>query len=124
MICLNELRRIQCRHLLILEPLTILLAPFAPHITEEIWRKMGKQGSVHHARYPEADPYLLVSDQVTYPVSINGKKRAELSVPRSLDGQELESLALAIPEIVKWMEGLSVRKMIVVPGRMINIVAG
>jgi leucyl-tRNA synthetase len=124
MICLNELRRLQCRHLSILEPLTILLAPFAPHITEEIWRKMGKENSVHHARYPEADPALLVSDQVTYPVSINGKKRAELSVPRTLAGQELETMALEIPEIVKWMEGLAVRKMIVVPGRMINIVAG
>jgi leucyl-tRNA synthetase len=124
MICLNELRRLTCHHRAILEPLVRLLAPFAPHICEELWHRMGHEGSVHHADYPIADPILLVADEVTYPVSINGKKRAELTVARDTAGAELETAAMALPEIRKWMEGLQLRKIIVVPGRMINIVAG
>jgi len=124
MICVNELRRTECRHREILLPLIRLIAPFAPHLAEELWERTGGQGSVHHARYPEADPALLVSDEVTYPVSINGKKRAELVVPQGSTQEFLEQEALALPEIRKWLDGLTVRKMIVVPGRMINIVAG
>lgn len=124
MICVNELRRLECRHFAVLEPLVRLIAPFAPHIAEELWHRLGGSGSVHHAPFPVADPALLVSDEVNYPVSINGKKRAELAVPADTDQASLERQALDLPEIRKWMEGLSVKKVIIVPGRMVNIVAG
>lgn len=124
MICVNELRRLDCRHREVLLPLIRLIAPFAPHLAEELWSRTGGLGSVHHARFPEADPALLVADEVMYPVSINGKKRAELTVPQGTTQEILEREALQLPEIMKWLEGLQVRKIIVVPGRMINIVAG
>lgn len=124
MICVNELRRLECSHHGVLEPLVRLIAPFAPHIAEELWHRLDGQGSVHHAPFPVADPALLVADEVNYPVSINGKKRAELSVPQETSQADLERLALDLPEIRKWLEGISVKKVIIVPGRMVNIVAG
>ncbi len=123
MICVNELKRLDCHHRDILEPLVRLLAPFAPHIAEELWHHLGQESSVHHADYPEVVEAYLVADEVTYPVSVNGKRRGEMTVPTDTDQKTLEELALAMPEISKWIEGLTVRKMIVVPGRMINIVA-
>jgi leucyl-tRNA synthetase len=124
MICVNELKRLDCHHQAILEPLVRLLAPFAPHISEELWHLLGMESSVHHADYPEVIDAYLVADEVTYPVSVNGKRRAEMTVPTDTDAKRLEELALAMPEIGKWIEGLTIRKMIVVPGRMINIVVG
>ncbi|MCB0694847.1 MAG: leucine--tRNA ligase [Lewinellaceae bacterium] len=124
MICVNELKRLDCHHHDVLEPLVRLLAPFAPHLAEELWHRLGHESSVHQADFPKVNEAYLVADEILYPVSINGKKRAEMTVPADMDQQSLESQALALPEIVKWLEGLTVRKMIVVPGRMINIVAG
>lgn len=124
MICVNELKRLDCHHRTILEPLTLLIAPFAPHMAEEIWHRLGNESSVHHGMFPEVNEAFLVADEVVYPVSINGKRRAEITVPTDTDAKTLEEQALQLPEIVKWMDGLSVRKMIIVPGRMINIVAG
>lgn len=124
MICVNELKRLDCHHRDILEPLVLLIAPFAPHIAEELWHLLGHKTSVHHGHYPEVIESYLISDEVVYPVSINGKRRAEITVPTDSDAKKVEELALSLPEIVKWMDGLHVRKVIVVPGRMINIVAG
>ncbi|MBP6183826.1 MAG: leucine--tRNA ligase [Saprospiraceae bacterium] len=123
MICVNELRRLDCRSMEVLQPLLRLIAPFAPHISEELWHRTGGAGSVHHAGFPKADPQLLVADEIVYPVSINGKKRAELTVPAGTSNDFLENGAMELPEIKKWLEGMVIKKWIIVPGRMINIVA-
>lgn len=122
MICVNELRKVQCKNRTILLTLNTLLAPFAPFITEEIHQHFGGQGSVHHQAYPDYNEAFLVTDSVNYPVSVNGKKRFEWTVPKSMTKEELEREVLELDEIQKWLEGHSVKKLILVPGRMINIV--
>lgn len=123
MICVNELRRLNCQSWTILEPLIRLIAPFAPHMAEELWHSGGGMGSVHHAPYPQADHSMLVKDTVVYPISINGKKRGELETATDTSTVELEAAAIEVREVAKWLEGMTVRKIIIVPGRMINIVA-
>ncbi|NOT37315.1 MAG: leucine--tRNA ligase [Saprospiraceae bacterium] len=122
MICVNELRRLNCKSKEVLSILNRLLAPFAPFITEEINEKLGNKESVHHQAYPTHSEEYLISDEVTYPVSINGKKRHEWTVSKSKPQSELESEVLQLTEIQKWLEGVTIKKIIVVQGRMINIV--
>jgi leucyl-tRNA synthetase len=122
MICVNELRSLNCNKRSVLEPLVKLIAPFAPHIAEELWHRLGHEGSVCLADYPSFDESYLVSDMVTYPVSINGKKRDLVELPAGMSVPELEKLALELDSVKKWLEGMTVKKVIVVPGRMINIV--
>ncbi len=122
MICVNELRKLQCTSREVLLTLNRLLAPFAPFITEEIHHHYGGAGSVHHQEYPMHDESCLISDEVNYPVSVNGKKRYEWTVPRSTPQNELESSVIQLEEIRKWVEGQTIKKIIIVPGRMINIV--
>ncbi|MEO6191275.1 MAG: class I tRNA ligase family protein, partial [Saprospiraceae bacterium] len=122
MICVNELRKLNCRKKEILIPLNLLLAPFAPFITEELHHAMGGQNSVHHATYPKADESYLVTDTVNYPVSINGKKRYEWLVSKSKPKTELEIEVLQLEEIQKWISNVEIKKIIIVPERMINIV--
>jgi leucyl-tRNA synthetase len=123
MIAVNDLRRLNVRKRAILEPMAVLIAPFAPHLAEELWHQLGHADSVVEAAYPEWAESWLQEDSVTYPVSINGKKRATIDLPVDLPVPDIEQAALQTPEIQKWLEGLTVRKTIVVPGRMINIVA-
>lgn len=123
MIATNELRRMNVSKRAILEPMVVLIAPFAPHLAEELWHQLGHTTSVVGAAYPEWNEAFLVEDTVTYPVSINGKKRATIDLPADMPVAELEKAALETPVVQKWLEGMTVRKMIVVPGRMINIVA-
>jgi len=122
MICVNELRKIKCNKSLILKPLTQLLAPFAPFITEEIWSRFGEKTSVHISSYPKFDAKYLVEDEFEYPICINGKKRALKSFDSNAKKEDIEKAALEIPEIIKWTEGKNVVKIIVVPKRMVNIV--
>lgn len=122
MICVNELRKLHCTSSEVLLTLNRLLAPFAPFITEEIHHHYGGAGSVHHQEYPMHDETCLISDEVNYPVSVNGKKRYEWTVPRSTPQEELESSVIHLEEIRKWVEGQTIKKIIIVPGRMINIV--
>ncbi|MBK8623692.1 MAG: leucine--tRNA ligase [Saprospiraceae bacterium] len=122
MVCVNELKRLDCHKFDILEPLVRLLAPFAPFITEELWSALGQQGSVHHATYPELNPDYLVSDTVEYPVCINGKKRDDLAVSKDITQSDLESQVLALESVQKWLEGAQPKKIIIVPNRMINVV--
>ncbi|MCB9340772.1 MAG: leucine--tRNA ligase [Lewinellaceae bacterium] len=124
MICVNDLRSLNCDKRSVLEPLVKLVAPFAPHIAEELWHRLGHEESVCLADYPVFEESHLVEDVVTYPVSINGKKRDLIDLPAGLSVQELEKTALELDSVKKWLEGMTVRKVIVVPGRMINIVVG
>ncbi len=122
MVAVNELKRLECRNRQVLEPLVRLLAPFAPFTAEELWRHLGCDGSVHHADYPVYDEVWLEEDEITYPVSINGKLRATEKFPASAQPAELEKAVLELESVQRWIEGRPVRKVIVVPGRMINLV--
>jgi leucyl-tRNA synthetase len=122
MICLNELRKFSRIKREIADPLVRLLAPFAPHITEELWRGLGHSESVHLADYPELDESYLVEDSISYPVSVNGKKRAMVDIAADASVKQIETAALSLPEIEKWIDGQQVKKVIVVPKRMVNIV--
>jgi len=99
------------------------IAPFMPHLSEECWAHLGGKGLCYHAPWPEVDESLLIEDTVTLPLQVNGKRRGEISVPADISKEEAEKLALANPAVIRTIDGLTVRKVIVVPGRIINIVA-
>lgn len=103
--------------------LTQLIAPFMPHLAEECWAHLGGEGLVCSAPWPQAEPALLVDDQVLMPVQVNGKKRSELMVSKAIPNDELEQLALSDEKIIEHITEKTVRKIIIVPGRIINIVA-
>ena len=122
MICVNELSSLKCNKRLILEPLTALLAPFAPHITEELWQALGNKETVNHAKFPVFEEKHLKEDTITYPVAFNGKRRYEIQVAAAADNREIEKLALEHETAAKWIDGKTPKKIIVVPKRMVNIV--
>ncbi len=127
MVATNDLRKISCNKIQILEPLVKLIGPFAPHISEELWFRMGGMDTtrtVQDAIFPQVDEQYLVEDSIAYPISINGKKRALAEFPADASKEDLEAAALALEEIQKWTDGKTIRKVIVVPKRMINIVVG
>ena len=100
-----------------------VIAPFMPHLAEECWSHLGGEGLCYHAPWPEVDSAMLVEDEVTLPIQVNGKRRSELRAPIDISKDEAEKLALADKAIIRAIDGLQVRKVIVVPGRIINIVA-
>jgi leucyl-tRNA synthetase len=100
-----------------------IAAPFAPHVAEEVWALLGGEGLVAVAPWPQPDPAMLVSDTLTLPVQVNGKKRGEIVLPRSATQGEIEQAAITDPEVAPFLAGLTVKKVIVVPGRIVNIVA-
>ncbi len=122
MICVNELRKTGEQSSKILEPLVQIVAPFAPFITEEIWQQFGHKESVHKSTFPAHDEKWLVNTSKTYPVCINGKKRSEITLAIDIPEEEIKSSAMALPEIQKWLEGQVIKKTIVIPGKMVNIV--
>ncbi len=122
MVATNELKRLDCHKRKVLEPLMVLLAPFAPHFSEEMWTRLGNEPSVHLARYPEVDETYLKEAAFNYPVQINGKVRVNAELPTDASKEELETAALALEAVQKWTSGKTVRKVIVVPKRIINIV--
>jgi leucyl-tRNA synthetase len=122
MICVNELRKHEEHSIQILDPLVRLMAPFAPFIAEELWHQLDNKDSVHKAAFPEYDEKWLVQDSITYPVCINGKKRGEINLPVNSPNAEIESAAKNLPDIIKWIEGKPIRKVIIVPDKMINLV--
>ncbi len=124
MICANELTDLKCHKREILEPLAILLSPYAPHITEELWEALGNKESISTATYPVHNEEYLAENNFEYPVSFNGKMRFKLSLPVDMAKAEIEKAAIEAEEAQKWMEGKTVRKIIVVPNRIINIVIG
>ncbi|MBK9761923.1 MAG: leucine--tRNA ligase [Flavobacteriales bacterium] len=122
MIAVNELGSLKCHKRHVLEPLTIALAPFAPHIAEELWHLLGHKTSVTLAPWPKFDEKHLVEDNFSYPISFNGKTRMVLELPASLTKEEVEAIVLANPEVQQRLEGNSPKKVIVVPKRIVNIV--
>ncbi|MEE1271788.1 MAG: leucine--tRNA ligase [Bacteroidales bacterium] len=122
MICVNELSDLKCNKKEILEPLCILLSPFAPHITEELWNLMGNQTSISFASFPAFDESVLVENTFKYPVSINGKMRANVEIALDLDKDEVEKIVLANAEVQKYIDGKAIKKIIFVPKKIVNIV--
>ena len=105
-----------------LRVLAQLMSPMVPHLAEEIWAQMGGEGLVARAPWPKADPAMLVDDTVILPIQINGKRRAEISVPADMPASEVEKLVLADDAVIKFLAGQPIKKLIVVPGRIVNVV--
>ena len=124
MIATNELTELKANNKEVLEPLVRLIAPFAPHLAEELWEKLGESGSVTHAAYPQHNESYLVESSKNYPVSFNGKVRFQLELPLAMDKNAIEKAVLEDPRTTEQIGDKQVRKMIVVPGRIINIVIG
>ena len=123
MIAVNELTDLKCTKKSVLEPLVILIAPFAPHFAEELWEKLGNPaGSVTQQTYPSFDEKYLVESNFDYPISFNGKMRTKINLSLQLSPKEVEDYVLGLEEIQKWMENKSPKKVIVVPGKIVNIV--
>ncbi len=120
MICLNELGG--CNKRQVLEPLVVLLAPFAPHICEELWEALGQKGSVCDAAFPTFNPEYLVENSFEYPVSFNGKVRFKKNLPLGIPNAEIEAAILADPNTAKYLEGKTPKKFVIVPGKIINVV--
>ena len=122
MIALNELSALKCSKRAILEPLVILLSPFAPHMAEELWHALGNETSVTYAKFPEFIAAYAAEDNVTYPVQFNGKMRFTVDMPKSASPAEVEAAVRAMEKTAQYVEGKSIAKVIVVPGRIVNIV--
>lgn len=122
MICVNELSDLNCHKKEILEPLAIILSPYAPHITEELWSAFGNKNSISTAPFPIHNEDYLAENNFEYPVSFNGKMRFKIKLPVNMSKSDIEKAALEAEEAQKWTEGKTVRKVIVVPNRIINIV--
>ncbi len=105
-----------------LEPLVLMVAPLAPHLAEELWSRLGHQGSLARGPFPVADPAYLVSDTVEYPVQVNGKVRGRITVAADADRPALEAAALADEKVLAFLDGAAPKKVIVVPGRLVNLV--
>lgn len=125
MICVNELASQKCRSRQMLSQLLLLLAPFAPHVSEELWRgALGNTDSIFNATWPEYNEEYLKENSVTMAVSFNGKPRFNITVAADANSDAIQAQALADPAAAKWLDGKTVRKVIVVPGKIVNIVIG
>ncbi|MGQ1945066.1 leucine--tRNA ligase [Ornithobacterium rhinotracheale] len=122
MIAVNDLQKLQCNKAEILSPLVILLSPFAPHIAEELWHVLGNEDSVTRQPYPIFEEKYLKEDNKEYPISFNGKMRFTLSLPLDLSKEEIEKAVMEEPQTAKYLEGKTPKKIIVVPGKIVNIV--
>ncbi|TGE04918.1 leucine--tRNA ligase [Hymenobacter fodinae] len=123
MITVNELTTLNTHNRAILEPLVVLVSPYAPHLAEELWQKLGHPaGSISSATYPEFKEEYLVEDTVNYPVAINGKVREQLQFPATATAAEIEAAVRATDILARFAEGKEAKKVIVVPGRMVNVV--
>jgi leucyl-tRNA synthetase len=121
MICVNELTELKCHSKDVLEPLCILISPFAPHLAEELWHRLGHQNSIAWEPWPVYDEKYLQEDTYEYPVSINGKTRFKVSLPLTMEKEEVAQAVLATEEIKRYLQG-EPKKVIVVPGRIVNVV--
>ena len=123
MICVNELTALKCHSREVLEPLAVVLAPFAPHVSEELWHNaLGHDTTVCDARWPEWNEEYLRESSVNYAVSFSGKARFNISVPADMSKEEVEKTALGNEQAAKWLDGKTIVKVIVVPGKIVNVV--
>ena len=124
MICTNELTALKCNKRAILEPLVITIAPFAPHMAEELWSLLGHTQSITKETFPQWEEKFLTEDTFEYPVSFNGKVRFKLSMPLTATNADIEAAVKAATESTKWLEGKEIKKMIIVPKKIVNVVMG
>lgn len=122
MICVNELTEQKCNKRAILEPLLVLISPYAPHIAEELWSQLGHQESISFAKFPECNESFLVEDSFSYPISFNGKVKLNIELPATLSVQEIEKEVMGREEVQKHLNGASPKKIIVVPKKIVNVV--
>ncbi len=122
MICVNELNDLKCNKRAILEPLTIVISTYAPHLAEEVWEKLGHTKSITFATYLAFNEKYLVEDSFSYPISFNGKVRLNLELSTTLSAAEVEAIVVAHPEVIARLEGATPKKVIVVPKRIVNMV--
>ncbi|MCG2610109.1 leucine--tRNA ligase [Flavobacterium sp. SM15] len=122
MICVNELAQAKCHHKAILEPLAILVSPYAPHIAEELWSALGHQGSISTVAFPKFDEKHLVESEKEYPVSFNGKMRFTIKLPLDLTAAQIEEIVMADERTQQQLQGRTPNKVIIVPGKIINLV--
>ena len=122
MMCVNELSDIKCHKRDILEQLIIILAPYAPHICEELWKALGNTDSILNAAFPSYDPSYLLETKKEYPISVNGKMRTTISIDLNASQEEIEAIVKHNVVMLKWLEGKEPKKVIYVKGKMINVV--
>jgi leucyl-tRNA synthetase len=122
MICVNKLGELRCNKREILEPLTVLISSFAPHLGEELWQLQGHSHSITSASFPVWEQHYVTDDMVTYPVSFNGKTRFKLEMPANSTNHEVEQAVLQAPEAQKWLDGKPPKRVIVVPNKIVNVV--
>ncbi len=122
MICVNELTDLKCNKRAILEPLLVLISPYAPHITEELWEQLGHAESIAFAEFPICNESYLVDDAFNYPISFNGKTRLQIEFPATHSIQQIEQEVMAREDVQKYLEGKTPKKVIIVPKKIVNIV--
>jgi len=122
MVCVNELTSLKCKKQAVLEPLLVLLAPFAPHVTEELWSRLEKTESIHTQNWPIFNPEYLIENSFSYPISINGKTRTQIEFATDADVKDIEAAVLTNEIVLKWTEGKAPKKVIVVKNRIVNVV--
>ncbi|QBZ97385.1 leucine--tRNA ligase [Flavobacterium sangjuense] len=122
MICVNELSTLKCNHRKILEPLAIVISPYAPHIAEELWSQLGHEGSISTVAFPICEEKYLVESEKEYPVSFNGKMRFTIKLPLDLTVPQIQEIVLADERTIKQLDGRTPNKVIIVPGKVINLV--
>jgi leucyl-tRNA synthetase len=123
MIAVNELTDLKCKNRQVLEDLVVVLSPYAPHVCEELWALLGNdEGTLSYTPYPTFNPEHLVEDEFSYPISVNGKTRLNLNISLTFEAMEIEELVLANEDVQRYLEGKSPKKVIVVKGRIVNIV--
>ena len=122
MIAVNELQKMKCNKRAILEPLAVIVSPYAPHICEELWEKLGKNTSIEFEKLPELNEAYLVEDEINYPVSFNGKMKFTLALAADLDAKQIEEIAMSNEKVQEILAGATPKKIIIVPKKIINIV--
>ncbi len=122
MVCVNELTDLKCHKKEILQPMLVLLTPYAPHIAEELYHVLGNTDSILDAQYPGLENKYLVEEEKEYPISINGKLRTTITISLDASQQEVEKIVLGNEVVQKWIDGKPVKKIIFIKNKMVNVV--